>query len=66
MNLIANILRNPWNFDAQILQRARAEAEVTGLNYCPHGYGECQDGCCYPGRCGRFRISVLAPEDEQP
>jgi hypothetical protein len=22
--------------------------------YCPHGYDECWQGCCYPGRCGRF------------
>lgn len=24
------------------------------INYCPHGYGECEQGCVYPGRCGRF------------
>jgi len=22
--------------------------------YCPHGYDECDRGCVYPGRCGRF------------
>ena len=27
--------------------------------YCPHGYGECQQGCAYPGRCGRFRQAAL-------
>lgn len=27
-------------------------------NYCPHGYGECQVECAYPGRCGRF-LDVL-------
>ena len=21
------------------------------VNYCPYGYGECQEGCAYPGRC---------------
>ena len=23
------------------------------LNYCPYGYDECWNGCCYPGRCWR-------------
>jgi hypothetical protein len=26
-------------------------ALVRRLNYCPRGYGECEQGCAYPGRC---------------
>lgn len=48
------VLRNPWYWDEKTLEWARKEASLTQINYCPHGYDECQDGCCYPGRCGRF------------
>ena len=29
-------------------------SKVKTINHCPHGYGECQTECAYPGRCGRF------------
>lgn len=47
-----SILRNPWAWDEKTLEWARKEAELCGANPCPHGYGECQGGCCYPDRCG--------------
>jgi len=54
-NLAIAILQNPWHHNADDIQRARAELELAKINHCPHGFGECQDGCCYPGRCGKFR-----------
>lgn len=27
---------------------------------CPNGYGECWDGCAYPGRCGGPRVQAEA------
>lgn len=47
------VLRNPWNWDEKTLEWARKEAGLQKVNYCPHGYDECWDGCCYPGRCRR-------------
>ena len=48
------VLRNPWNWDEKTLEWARKEASLQKTNQCPHGYDECWNGCCYPGRCGRF------------
>ncbi len=57
MNLLLDakaIMRNPWAWDEKTLEWARKECELKHINYCPHGYGECESGCCYPGRCGKF------------
>ena len=31
---------------------------VPSAGYCPHGYDECWQGCCYPGRCGQFNVAA--------
>ena len=49
------ILRNPYAWAQTTIEWAKEQCRLRGINYCPHGYGECQDGCCYPGRCGRFQ-----------
>ena len=28
---------------------------------CPNGYDECWQGCCYPGRCGRYGATMTGP-----